>query len=645
MAGILDIGTSGLLAFQNSLNTTGHNIANAETEGYSRQRTLLATRTPTLTGVGWMGSGVKVADVQRLYDDFLATQVRSTQSAASELATYASHASNIDDLLADPNIGLDPALQDFFDAVQGLADDPASMPVRQALLAETQSMVDRFHDLNRQFTSMQEQLNQELTAATTEINSLAESIARVNQSIVEAIGAAGGDDPSDLLDQREVLLKELSSKVDISVVPQDDGSWNVFIGKGQALVMGSTPATLATRPGAADVGQLDIAFTDLTGSHVITNQLSGGEIGGLLSFRQDILDPGQNRLGLIAIGIGEEMNRQHRLGVDLNGDLGTALFKPSQMQILANGNNLGAATATGTILDSGALTASDYLLEADGGGGYTLTRLADDRQWTYSSGDVVDGFSLTLSGAASAGDRFLVRPTRLGAEMLTLELNDPRRFAAAGPLRSAPAPGNGGTGSMTQPVVSDPDTLSTATNITLTFDAAGNRFDVDTDGDGVADTTLAYDPASDSGGKSFTLSGFGDPEFTVSGTPQDGDRFTIAFNRGGVGDNRNALAMAELQHVDTMLEDTSGNGTATFQETYAQLVSDVGSKTRHAEVNSKATDGLLERHEMSLSAVNGVNLDEEAANLIRYQQAYQASAQVIAVASTLFDTLLNAVRR
>lgn len=179
----------------------------------------------------------------------------------------------------------------------------------------------------------------------------------------------------------------------------------------------------------------------------------------------------------------------------------------------------------------------------------------------------------------------------------------------------------------------------------LAFDAGNNRFAVDLDGDGITDTTLAYDPAADSSGKDFTLAGYGDPSFTLSGSPADGDRFSIEFNSGGVGDNRNALAMAQLQHASTLLGDATGNETATFQEAYGQLVSEVGSKTRHAEVNSTATDALLERHEMSLSSVNGVNLDEEAANLIRYQQAYQASAQVIAVANTLFDTLLGAVRR
>ena len=644
MAGILEIGRSGLLAFQNSLNTTGHNIANAETEGYSRQRTLLATQSPRLTGAGWVGNGVKVAGVQRIYDNFLATQVRSTQSASSELSIYSAHASSIDNMLADPNIGLDPAIQDYFDAMQVLADEPASIPARQALLAESQSMVDRFHDLDRQFSDMRNRVNQELSAAATEINGLAESIARVNQSIVEAIGAAGGDDPNDLLDQRELMLKALSRQVDITVVPQDNGALNVFIGKGQALVIGSEAATLTTQPGADDVSQHDVAFTDLTGTQVITDQLTGGEIGGLIAFRTDILDPGQNQLGLVAVGISDQLNRQHQLGIDLNSNLGGPLFSTPQLPVLANSNNTGAATVTGSIGNTGALTASDYLLEHSGGA-YTLTRLSDGQSWAYNSGDVRDGFSLNLAGAANNGDKFLIRPSRDGAEALTLQINDPRKFAAAGPLRAIPDGLNQGTGALSQPSVSDASTIDTATGISLVFDAANNRFDVDLDGDGATDAVLAYDPAVDSAGKEFTLAGYGDPTFTMTGTPAGGDQFIIEFNNGGVGDNRNALAMAQLQHANSLLGDAAGSETATFQEAYGQLVSDVGSKTRHAEVNSTATDALLERHEMSLSSVNGVNLDEEAANLIRYQQAYQASAQVIAVANTLFDTLLSAVRR
>ncbi|MGD8591110.1 MAG: flagellar hook-associated protein FlgK, partial [Chromatiales bacterium] len=246
MAGILNIGTTALTSFQRSLATTGHNIANANTEGYSRQRAEFATQVPQLLGAGWIGSGVQVVSIDRLYDNFIATQMRTAQSSASEHEIYFDHASRIDNVLADPNVGLDPAMQQFFGAMHVLADDPTSVSSRQLLLSESESLVDRFHDLSRQFNNARDQLNEELELLSDEINSLASSLARVNQNIVEAKGASGGDEPNDLLDEREKLLNELAKRVNISTVPQDDGAWNVFIGKGQSLVIGSDAATLTT---------------------------------------------------------------------------------------------------------------------------------------------------------------------------------------------------------------------------------------------------------------------------------------------------------------------------------------------------------------------------------------------------------------
>ncbi len=662
MAGLLGIGVSGLTAFQYSLNTTGHNIANADTEGYSRQRVELGTQSPHLGSTGWIGTGVKVTSIERMYDNFLATQVRTTQSVSSQLSSYSNYAERIDDILADPDIGLDSSIQDYFDAMQVLANDPSAIASRQSLLAESQSMVDRFHGLNGQFSDLRTQMNREMAEITGEINSLADSIARVNQNIIEAVGASGGEDPNDLLDQRENLLNELAKRVDISVVEQDDGAYNVFIGKGQALVMGSNAAQLTTRANTMDVQQYDIAFTDQTGTQVITNQLAGGEIGGLLAFRDEILDPGQNQLGLIAAGISDQMNDQHRLGIDLYDKLGGDFFSPPGISVLQDSTNSSAVSVTGSMVDSSNLTSSDYLLKSDGGDLYTLTRLSDGQNFAINTGGTypyssseVDGFSLTISGAATAGDQFLVRPTRDAAAQLSLQVSDPRAIAAAGALRSRNTDNsitngpNLGTGVVSPPTVTDASTINSGTSISLTFDAANNRFqlNVDLDGDGNNDT-LAYDPQNDSAGKPFTLNGLGDPSFTISGVPKDGDSFVIEFNAGGVGDNRNALAMSSLQGRNTLLGDTdtaaANTPTATFQDAYSQLVSDVGSKTRHAQVNLDATSGMLERHQMSLSSVNGVNLDEEAANLIRYQQAYQANAQVISVANTLFDSLLGAVR-
>lgn len=659
MADILSIGTSGLLAFQRSLTTTGHNIANSDTEGYSRQRVNFATRIPQATGAGYIGSGVQVTEIQRMYDDFLAGQMRASQSAASEMEIYFSHASRIDNVLADPNIGLDPAIQDFFDAVQVLADDPASISTRQAMLSEAGAMVNRYHDLSRQFIDANNQLNQELEDVATEISGLAEGIARVNQGIIEAAGA-GGSAPNDLLDQREVLLNDLSKLVNITVVPQDNGAWNVFIGKGLTLVIDGTSSTLTSVNSSSDPSQRDIAFTNVSGTQVVTDQLSGGELSGLLSFRDQILKPAINQLGLVAIGMTDRINSQHQQGLDLDGNFGSQFFASHTVGVLGNANNTGAAVVTAAYVDTGNLTASDYELRATTvADQFTLTRLSDGQVTTLNTGGVypygtaeIDGISISISAAATAGDRFLIQPTRNAANDLQLLVSDPRKVAASGPVRAEISTNSGGGPNQGTGAISQPDYTNTANlplagpaTITLEWSATahlgGPGFTV-TGGPG---GTLAYDPSTQTNGANFSFPAYGGMSFTITGTPTEGDRFVIENNTGGVGDNRNALKLADLQSANTMLGQTGGGlESATFQETFSQLVSDVGSKTHQAEVNFSATDGLREQHKNSLLSVSGVNLDEEAANLIRFQQAYQAAAQVITVANTLFDTLIGAVR-
>ncbi len=666
MAGILNIGTSALLAFQRSLSTTGHNIANSDTEGYSRQRVQLKTQLPSLTGVGWLGTGVKPVSIDRLYDDFLATQARTSQSSASELETYFDHASRIDNILSDPNIGLNPAIQDFFDSMQVLADNPASIPTRQVLLSESQSMVDRFHDLSDQFNDARDELNQKMKDQAAEITALGSSLATVNQNIITAIASSGGDVPNDLLDQREVLLNDLSKIVNVSTVSQSDGALNVFMGKGLALVIGTTSATVATQLSASDVSELDIAFSNTFGTQAITDQIAGGSLGGLLTYRDQILDPGQNQLGLVAAGLSDRINTQHQLGLDLDGNFGGQVFNAPAVSVIPNTGNTSGAAITAQFVDTGNLTASDYqVTRVTGANAYTVTRLTDNQSSTITLAPAatsaeIDGFTFSISALANVGESFLIRPTRNVAQSMALQINTAREFAAAGPIRSQPGTNvggspNQGSGAITQPSITTTTGLPLAGPATITLqwsptaNAGAPGFTV-TGGPG---GTIAYDPTTQSNGATFTFAGSGGMTFTISGTPETGDRFVIENNTGGVGDNRNALTMADLQNQNTLLGQTAtlfgpaGGAleTATFQEAFGQMVSEVGAKTHQAEVNFEATDKLTERHRNALLSVSGVNLDEEAANLIRFQQAYQAAAQIITVSNTLFDTLIGAVRR
>ena len=646
---VLGTAISGLLASQRGLATTGHNVANVNTEGYSRQRLDLATRSPQKSGNGFIGTGVQGTNVRRVFDQFLTDQVRTGTTNFARADRFYEFARQVDNLLAEPNGGLAPALQDFFDAVQQLAADPASTSTRQVLLSEAEGLQQRFHTLDRRLQEIERGVDDRLGVLTTEINALAEGVAKLNRDILVAEGTAQGRPANDLRDQRDELVRELAVRVDVTTLEQDNGALNVFVGTGQALVVDTTALRLDMVANEFDPTRSEVGLTAGGGTVVISDFLRGGELAGVLGFRRDVLDDARNGIGQVAIGLSSFVNTQHRLGLDLDGVLGRDFFNDiaaTAPQALPSNQNAPPLAQVGvSVTDPGALTASDYLLEYDGAN-YTLTRLSDNALVsTFATfPQAVEGMTLTLTGATAAGDRFLVRPTNSAAREFALALSDPRQVAAALPLRVQTDVTNAGTGKVELDAVATASGLPLSAGggpITLTFDA--NAAGVGVSGFIVSAPpggSLAYDPATESAGKTFTLFGFGDVSFTVTGAPLDGDRFTLEDSAGAVGDNGNALVLAE-QQVTGMLN----NGTATYEDTYGQLVAAVGATTRQAEINRDAQEGLLDQVVASREAVSGVNLDEEAANLLRFQQAYEANARLISAADSMFQSLLGAVGR
>lgn len=643
--GIFGTATSGLLAFQRALSTTGHNIANVNTPGYSRQRVEIVTQTPQASGAGYIGTGVKTLTVERLYDQFLVERVRSATSSTSNLEIYRQYAGRIADVLGDSDAGLNGALENFFNAVQSVSNDPTSGPARQLLLSEAESLVTRFQYLDRQLTDTRQEVNGQLGTQVNEVNSLSRAIADINKEIVVAVGRSGGQPPNDLLDTRDQLIGQLSELVSVSTLAQDDGAVNVFIGNGQSLVTGYNAATLSVNGSPYDATEMRIYYGTGATAADITENVRGGKLGGLLQFRDDILDPAQNDLGRIAVVMGTEFNRQHQLGMDLDGDLGGDFFSLAVPQVSGHSAN-GPGGTVDVSFDSatiGALTGEDYVLSYDGtnwsladldGNAVTLTGAG-----TLASPYNAVGLNIVVGGAPSAGDRYLIRPTRDGGEDAGLAINGVRDIAAAAPVRITEAtngnglPTNTGDATLRYTDVASGFALL-AGNITFTFNSATNEFSY-TDG-GAVNGTIAYNPATD-GGSSYTVAGV---NFVVNGIPANGDGFVLGNNVNGSGDNANALRLAALQTALTV-----DNGSASFQGSYAQLVADIGTRTRQADISATAQQGLLRQAQQDRDALSGVNLDEEAADLMRFQQAYQAIAQVITAADTMFQTLLGALRR
>jgi flagellar hook-associated protein 1 FlgK len=645
MSSLLSIGKSGLLAAQVGLATTGNNITNANTAGYNRQVAIQGDTGTQYQGFGYVGTGTEIQAVRRYYDNFLATSLRSAEANQASLDTYNGQISQIDNLLADPTAGLSPALQDFFSGVQDATANPASAAARQSLLSNAQSLASRFQDMSAKLTEISSGVNSTITSSVNEINSYATQIAAINNTIAGLTTDQAA--PNDLLDKRDQMLTELNKLVKVSVTPGDNNMLNVQFGSGQPLVVGNQPFQLTTSTSPTDVSRVTIGYQTSNGnfSALPDSVFTGGQMGGLMEFRNGALDKAQNALGQVAASLATAFNAQHVLGQDQNGDLGTNFFNPIQAYVGTNTHNSPASTAdvTAVVTDGSALTASDYSVDYDGTN-YNVTRKSDGKVTAVTgSPQEIDGVTYTFSGTPQQNDNFLVRPTYNAASSLSVAITDTTKIALAAPIATAAATANAGNAKISAGTV-DKNYLTAGNALTapstLTFDSASGTLsgfpagqDVTVTVNGTPTVYPAGTPVPYTDGANIS---FGGVNFAISGTPVDKDTFTVGPNTSGVGDSRNGALLAGLQTKNVM-----NNGTATFQTSYAQMVNFVGTKAREAQISSTAADASVKQATAAQQSVSGVNLDEEAANLLRYQQAYQASGKVMQVASQLFDTLLS----
>ncbi|MDB5867079.1 MAG: flagellar hook-associated protein FlgK [Betaproteobacteria bacterium] len=626
-SGLFGIGISGLTAAQAGLVTTGHNIANASTAGFHRQQVVQSNATPLMTGNGFIGTGVNVETVRRVYSDFLDGQANRAQSQASYYAAYNSQVAQIDNLLSDPSAGLAPQLQTFFSSVHEVASNPASASSRQAMISSANTLAARFQSLDNRLVEINRGVNAQIDSTISSVNAYAREIASLNARI-SATGASPDNQPNDLLDKRDQLIGELNSMVGATAVTQPDGNVSVSIGSGQALVVGTQAYSLAAVPSAEVPDQTDVVYrTGGTSVLMTPSTLSAGSLGALLSFRSTTLADTQNQLGRIAAGLTETFNAQHRLGQDLQGGLGGDFFQPMQGTVTGNAGNAGTATITAGLASASALTSSNYRLVFTGGA-YQLTRLSDNTMTSYATlPQTVDGISIQLSGGAPAnGDSFFIEPTRYTARNLTVAVTNPNAIAAAAPMRTASASANTGAARIDDGIVNGPLNANVQQPVSIVF-TSPTTFNVTGTGTGNP-VGVAY-----TSGGSITYNGW---TVKITGTPATGDTFNVTSNSNGTADSRNAARLADLQLANTL-----NNGTTSYQGAYGQLTSSVGNTGREMQIASDAQDTIAVRARESQQSLSGVNLDEEAANLLRYQQAYQASSKVIEVASTLFDTILR----
>ncbi len=656
MSDILSIGKSALLAAQTSLSVTGQNIANASVTGYSRQATVQVASPAQNTGHGFVGNGTDITTIQRYADTFLASQVNSAQSATSLQQTYNAQITQVDNMLADSTTGLSPAMQKFSNSVQSVSANPASAVSRQSMLAAANSLAASFNSASASIAQVAAGIDTQIASSVSQINSYAAQIAQLNQQIA-SVGTTNGP-PNDLLDQRDVLVSELNQQITATVLPGNNNMLNVSIGNGQPLVMGNQAMQLTVIPPTTTAGQNEVGY--VTGN-VITPlpeaTLSGGALGGLFAVRSNALIPAQTALDTIASGMAASFNNQQVLGLDQNGKPGSPLFTMAPPTVTAGAGNIGSEKVAAAVTDPSQITASSYTLKVTGTdafGNINSFTLTPSPNGTYTTmPQTIAGVTYSVSAvAATVGDSFVIQPTLNAAASMSVALTAGTQIAAAAPIVTAAGSANTGSGTISAGSVdinflNSPPTLPVAAALpmALTYDSATKTltyesppgtpasFPLDATVNGVSPG--APFPASVTYTPGMTVS-FGGVSVVLSGAPNNNDTFTVGPNPSGAGDNRNAVLMGNLQSTNIL-----DGGTATFQSAYAQLVSFVGNATQESQVNGAASAALLAQMQTSQQNVSGVNLDEEAANLLKYQQAYQAAGKVMEIASAMFATLLT----
>lgn len=626
MSSVLSTGTGALLAFQRALATTSHNVANLNTPGYSRQKVNFATADPQNYGYGTVGNGTRITDIRRTADQLAISRLLDSSGELARLKQLSSMADRVNALVSDPATNVSGVWSNFFDSVSGLSSNASGTADRQNMLDGGKALANRFVQLNTHLNNLNSEVNNGLLAGATEINRLAQEIAQINGAIGTNIATAAPD----LLDRRDQLITQLIGYTGGTAVIQDGGIMNVYTAGGNALVVGTTATKVTTVADPYQPERLQLALETQGNTIRLDPKAVGGQIGGLMEFRDTVLTPAQAELGKLAVGLAETFNQAHHQGVDLYGKMGGDFFNIGNPRVTANNSNTGTASLSATYGDLGKLDAQNVVLQFDGtnwkasradtGASVPLTGSG-----TAADPLMINGVKLVVGGTPSANDRFLLQPTAGVAGSMEMAITDPSRIAAAAAVKGAAATANTGTGKLSGVTVTDASNANLRNPAAIVFTSA---------------TTYTIDggpPQTYTPGQTISANGW---SFVLDGAPKVGDTFNITPTPAGSSDNSNAAKLVKVESAKAF-----NAGTVTLNGALGGLTTQVGAAARSAEYSLDAQLVINDKAQEARDEVSGVNLDEEAADMLRLQQAYQAASQLISTADSMFQTILGAVRR
>ncbi|MEX3915647.1 flagellar hook-associated protein FlgK [Paraburkholderia sp. BR10872] len=665
MSNIFSIGLSGLQAAQIGISTTGENISNSTTAGYTVEKPVYQESAGQYTSNGYLGSGVTTATVQRAYSQYLTTAVNNAQTASSSYTASYNLATQLSNLVGSPTSGIATAITNFFTGLQNVSNSPSDTAARQTVLSDAQTLATQINAASQQYDAMRQSVNTQLTSAVSQINTYTQQIANLNAQITSA--SSSGQQPNQLLDQRDQAVANLSQLVGVQVVQGSTG-YSVFLGNGQPLVVSSQSYNLGTQPSSTNPQELAVTWQGLNGASAASQgapqvlssaALQGGTVGGLVSFVSSTLDPAESQLGAIVTSFAAQVNSQNALGLTLSGGAGGNLFTVGNPLVTASSTNPDTqTTVSATLTNSTQPLTDNYKLSYDGTNWNLTDTTTNSLVATQPNGTApikIGGFSITPSGTVSAGDSFMIQPTAGALASFSVATSDPAAIAAATPVVVSASTKNAGTATVSQGTVGAgystsalPVTLSYASTSTTTGTLSGfpvgSKVQVTVAGSSTPTTytitsnttPVSYDATT--GATIAIMDSTGtvtNASFTMTGTPSNNDTFTVAGNKSGTQDGRNALAIANLT------SSTAYTGSTTLTTAYANYVNSIGDTASQLKASNTSQQSLVTQLTSQQQSVQGVNLDEEAASLLQYQQLYQANSKVIQTAASLFQTLLG----
>ncbi|MCU7996546.1 flagellar hook-associated protein FlgK [Shewanella glacialipiscicola] len=637
---LLNIARTGVLASQSQLGVTSNNIANANTAGYHRQVATQSTLESQRLGGSFYGTGTYVNDVKRIYNDYAARELRIGQTTLSAAEASYGKLSELDQLFSQIGKIVPQSLNDLFAGLNSIADLPADIGIRNSALTNAQQLASSLNQMQSHLNGQLNQTNDQIVGMTQRINEIGTELANLNLELMKS-----PNQDAQLLDKQDALVQELSQYAQVNVIPLENGAKSVMLGGSVMLVSGEIAMSMGTQAGNPFPKELQLNSSIGSQSVTVDPSKLGGQLGAIFDYREQTLIPASHELDQLALGIADNFNKMQAQGIDLNGQVGSNIFKDINDPTMSLGRvaglsgNTGTATLGVTIDDTSLLTGGAYELSFTAPASYTLidTQTGNATPLTLSGSTLSggSGFSIDIkAGAMASGDRFAIRPTAGASNGIEVVMKDPKGIAAASPKITADAANSGNT----QVKLTQINNRSAAN-----FPVTGSELTIKLDTTAVPPTYEAFDSAGTSLGAAApytppSISAFGFTFEVDSKAAAGNDRFTFDLSFAE-GDNSNAVAMAKLSEIKLM-----NGGESTLADVFEKTKLDIGSKTKAAEVRVGSAEAVYQQAYARVESESGVNLDEEAANLMRFQQAYQASARIMTTAQQIFDTLITSVR-